>query len=323
MSGVERIRDFGRWLREVESNLSAPKAPRQALGLQDGAPVMLQRSGGSFEVTRAAKPGDRAPVYLNDDNALIANIQASPESAIYGPSAAKIEAARASPFPLEDGAYALTPKAASWDEQGAHWTLVAAPNQRIDEIRATLSSAGARPGAAFAMVDGRAIRFGASRSSPMALMAALIAIIAAIGAAISVSYGAAAIESQAQSRLTEARQALGAAETKAAAAQAQREAAAGPLKQAQIVGAALARAPSVVGRLAALSSATPDDAYLKRLSIRPEIISGEFIAPDAAALAVKIGVDPLFSSARLKGSARAEAETQQRATLDILPRSGE
>ncbi len=323
MSGVERIRDFGRWLREVESNLSAPKAPRQALGLQDGAPVMLQRSGGSFEVTRAAKTGDRAPVYLNDDNALIANIQASPESAIYGPYAAKIEAARASPFPLGDGAYALTPKAASWDEQGAHWTLVAAPKQRIDEIRATLSSAGARPGAAFAMVDGRAIRFGASRSSHMALIAALIAIIAAIGAAISVSYGAAAIESQAQSRLTDARQALGEAESKAAAAQAQREAAAGPLRQAQIVGAALARAPSVVGRLAALSSATPDDAYLKRLSIRPEIISGEFIAPDAAALAVKIGVDPLFSSARLKGSARAEAETQQRATLDILPRSGE
>lgn len=323
MSGIERIKDFGRWLREVETNLSAQKAPREALGLKDGASVMLQRSGDAFDVMRPAKPGDRAPVYLNEDSALITTVQASPESAIYGSSAAKIEAAKASPFPLEHGAYALTPATVPWDTQGAHWTLVAAPKQRIDEIRTTLAAAGARPGGAFAMAGGKVVRFSETRALRLATITALIAIVAAIGAAISVSFGASAIESQAQDRLTEARRALGAAEARAAKAQAQREVAAGPLKQAQIVGAAFARAPSVVGRLAALSAATPDEAYLKRLSIRPEIISGEFIAPDTAALAVKIGVNPLFSSARLKGSARAEAETQQRATLDILPRAGE
>ncbi len=323
MSGIERIKDFGRWLREVESNLGAPKPPREALGLHDGAPVLLQRSGDAFDVSRPAKPGDSGPLYLSKDNALIATVQAPPEAAIYGASAAKIEAAKASPFLLEDGAYALAPTSASWGAQGARWALVAAPKQRIDEIRATLTSAGARPGKAFAMVDGKAISFGGSPAPRIAMITAFVAIVAAIGAAISISYGASMIETRAQARLTEARQTLAAAEAKAAAAQTQREAAAGPLKQAQIVGAALARAPSVVGRLAALSAATPDDAYLKRLSIRPEIISGEFIAPDAAALAVNIAIDPLFSSARLKGSARAEADIQQRATLDILPRAGE
>ena len=323
MSGMERIKDFGRWLREVERNLSAPKAPREALGLQDGAPVLLQRSGAAYHTARPVKAGDKAAIYLNNDNALVANIKTPPEAAIYGQSAAKIEAAKASPFPLEDGAYALTPDPSAWDTNGANWALVAAPRQRIDEIRTTLTAAGARPDDVFAMADGKAVIFGEKQSPRLAMITGLFAVIAAIAAAISVSYGAAAIENQAQARLAEARRALGSAEAKAAAAQAQREAAASPLKQAQIVGAALARAPSVVGRLGALSAATPDDAYLKRLSIRPEIITGEFIAPDAAALAVKIGSDPLFSSARLKGSARAEAETQQRATLDILPRTGE
>lgn len=323
MSAIERIKDFGRWLREVEGNLSPTKAPREALDLHDDAPFLMQRSGGAFDVVRPAKPGDHKEIYINESNALVSKIHVSPEAAIYGPSAAKIEAAKASPFPLEDGAYSLTPDLSPWGNQGAQWTLVAAPKERIDEIRATLTAAGARPGAAFAMVDGKAVRLGQARASRLALTTILFAIVAAIAAAISVSYGVAAIESQAQAHLAEARRALGDAEAQAATAQAQREAAAGPLKQAQIVGAALARAPSVVGRLAALSAATPDDAYLKRLSIRPEIISGEFIAPDAAGLAVKIGGDPMFSSARLKGPARAEAETQQRATLDILPRPGE
>lgn len=323
MSGIERIKDFGRWLREVESNLSAPKAPREALGLQDGAPVSLQRSGEDFDVVRPTKAGESGPVYLNKNNTLVASIEVSPEAAVYGASAARIEAAKACPFPLEEGAYALAPDPSPWGQQGASWMLVAAPKQRIDEIRTTIVAAGARAGDAFAMMDGKAVMFGKARTPRLAAITGLIALAAAIGAAISVSYGAAAIENHAQARLTEARRALNAAETQAATAHAQREAAAGPLKQAQIVGAALARAPSVVGRLAALSAATPDDAYLKRLSIRPEIISGEFIAPDAAGLAVKIGTAPMFSSARLKGPARAEAETQQRATLDILPRSGE
>lgn len=323
MSGFERIRDFGRWLREVESNLRAPKAPREALGLQDGAPVLLQRSGGDFDVARPVKAGDKGRIYLNKNSTLITSIEVPPEAAIYGASAARIEAAKACPFPLEDGAHALTPDPSAWGQQGASWTLVAAPKQRIDEIRTTIAAAGARPGDVFGMVDGKAVMFEQPRAPRLAAITVLLAFTAALAAAVSVSYGAAAIETQAQTRLTEARRTLSAAEAQAATAQAQREAAAGPLKQAQIVGAALARAPSVVGRLAALSAATPDDAYLKRLSIRPEIMSGEFIAPDAAGLAVKIGIDPMFSSARLNGPARAEAGTQQRATLDILPRPGE
>lgn len=323
MSGFERIRDFLRWLREVQTNLAGPDAPREALALEEGAPVLLQRSGATYGVLRPAKPGDRAPVFLNDNSALIAEVKVLPEAAIYGVSAARIEAAKASPFPLENGAFALTPAPSAWDEAGANWTLAAAPKQRIDEIRSALTSAGARPGDAFAMVDGMAITMGDAPTPRMTLIAALVALIAALAAALSISYSASAIESAAQARLGEARRALSEAEAQATAAQAQREDAAGPLRQAQIVGAALDRAPSVVGRLAALSAATPDNAYLKRLNIRPELITGEFIAPDAAALAVRIGSAPAFASARLKGAARAEAETQQRATLDILPRVGE
>ena len=323
MSGIERIRDFLRWLGEIQANLGGSDAPRQALALDDGAPVLMQRSGATYTVARPAKPGDRGPIYLSDANILSASLKVSPEAAIYGPSAARIEAAKASPFPLEDGAFALAPDPDGWSAAGAVWTLVAAPAQRIEEVRAALSQAGARPGDAFAMAGGRALRMHAPARPRLTLIAAGLAAVAAIGAALSVHYGAASIEAAAQTRLAEARKALSEAEARAAAAQARREDAAGPLRQAQIVGAALDQAPSVVGRLGALAAATPDNAYLKRLNIRPELITGEFISPDAASLAVKIGGDPAFASARLKGAARAEAETQQRATLDILPRAGQ
>ena len=323
MSGFERIRDFGRWLREVQTNLAGSDAPREALALDGDTPVLLQRSGAVYDVSRPARPGDNRPVYLSDSSALIAKVKVTPEAALYGQSAARIEAAKASPFPLEDGAFALVPDPAGWSDTGADWTLAAAPKQRIDEIRAALTAAGARPGDAFAMSDGRAMMMRQPPAPRATIMAALVALIAAIAAAVSVAYGAAAIENAAQARLTEARRSLSEAEAQAAAAQARREDAAGPLMQAQIVGAALERAPSVVSRLAALAEATPDDAYLKRATIRPELITGEFIAPDAAALAVRIGAAPAFTSARLKGAARAEAETQQRATLDISPRAGE
>ena len=48
MSGIERIRDFVRWLREVESNLGSANAPREALGLHEGSPVVMQRDGHDF-----------------------------------------------------------------------------------------------------------------------------------------------------------------------------------------------------------------------------------------------------------------------------------
>lgn len=323
MSGFEGIRDFLRWLREIQTNLGGQDAPREALALDDGAPVLLQRSGPGYAVLRTVKPGDRAPVFLSDNSALVTTVKVAPEAAIYGASAARIEAAKASPFPLEVGAFALAPDPSGWSAAGADWTLAAAPMQRIDEIRAALTAAGARPGAAFAMTGGRALMLRDPPPPRLAIIAGVFAAVAAVAAAVSVSYGAAAIEGAAQARLAEARQALSDAEAQAATALARREDAAGPLRQAQIVGAALDRAPSVVGALGALAAATPDNAYLKRLTVRPELVSGEFIAPDAAALAVRIGADPAFASARLKGAARAEAETQQRATLDILPGAGE
>jgi len=323
MSGIELIRDFVRWLREVESNLGSANAPREALGLHDGSPIIMQHDGRDFSNHRLAKSGDKFPIYLNENSVLNTVIQVSSEVATYGPSAVRLEATKACPFPLEDGAFSLAPTRNAWTETGADWTLVAIPRQRIDDIKAKLTAVGARPGQGFALVDGEAVMLGEAPRSRSTIACGLIATVAAILAAISVNYGASEIETAAQSRLNMARIELDAAEAKAADALERRETAAGPLRQAQIVGAALDRTPSVVGRLAALSTATPDDAFLKRLNIRPDSISGEFVSPDAAALAVKIGGDPAFVSARLKGSARAEADTQQRATLDILPRSGE
>ena len=323
MSAVERIKDFGRWLRNVDANLGAAKPPKLALGVRDGAPVRMRRAGLEYEMDKPVSSGESAPIFLPNDSTLSAIIKVKPEATIYGLPAAKIEAAKASPFPLEDGAYALTASPAAWSADGAEWRLVAAPKQRIDDIRATISGAGARPGKAFAMVEGAPVFLESRRSAQPLIVTALVALLAALVAAISVSYGAASITGAAQARLADAREALAAAESEAAEAQRRREAAAGPLRQAQVVGAALDRAPSVVARLAALSSATPDIAYVKRLSIRPDLISGEFIAPDAAALAAAISADRNFASARLKGPARAEAETQQRATLDIIPGANE
>ncbi len=322
MSGIEKISDFLRWLGEVEVSLSTAKPPAKALGVQDNAPVLLQRIGSSYEVDRPAKPGDAAPIYLSADKALTTTIRVKPEAAVYGASAARLEAAKASPFPLEEGAFAVEPAPEAWTETGAEWRLTAAPKQRLDEIIATLVAAGTRPGPAFSVASSRAVMLRKSPSSRAVLISGVCVILAAVGATVSVNFGAMQIEQAARQRLAEARNALETAEIEAASALARREEAASPLRQAQIVGAALNRTPSVGTRLAALSAATPDNAFVKRLSIKPEIITGEFVSPDAAALAVKIGTDAAFSSARLKGSARSEAETQQRATLDILPGPG-
>ena len=118
MSGIERIRDFVRWLREVETNLVEAKAPLEALGMHEGSPVVMQRSGQVFINHRPAKPGDKTPIYLNENSALNTTIKVSSEAATYGPSAARLEAAKACPFPLEDGAFSLAPTRNAWTETG-------------------------------------------------------------------------------------------------------------------------------------------------------------------------------------------------------------
>jgi len=319
MSGLERIKDFLRWLGEVEASLSAPKPPSSAIGLIGDAPVSLTYSGGSYVESGAISPGKNAPFYISNDSVLSSNIHVKSEAAIYGVSAARIDASRACPFPIEPGASSLTPSPEAWRANGAEWRLVAAPKDRVDEMRAKLIAAGAKPGAAFTMIDGAPVFFSGSRRPRALIAAAAIAVVTAAMAAISITYNAAQMESAAQDRLSAARSALTEAETRAAAALTAREVAAGPLRQAQIVGAALDRAPSVADRLSALANATPDDAYLKRLMISPNLATGDFIAPDAAALATALGAAPGFKAARLKGPARAVAAGQQRATLDLTP----
>lgn len=319
MSGLERIKDFLRWLGEVEEGLSAPKPPSSAIGLIGDAPFALTYSGRRYVESGAITPGEKAPLYISSDSILSSSIHVKPEAAIYGASAARIDASRACPFPVESGASSLTPTPQPWRADGAEWRLVAAPKERVDDMRAKLIAAGAKTGAAFTMVDGAPVFFSGSRRPRALIAAAAIAFVTAALAAASITYSATRIETAAQDRLSAARSALTEAETRAVAALAAREAAAGPLRQAQIVGAALSRAPSVADRLSALANATPDDAYLKRLMISPNLATGDFIAPDAAALATALGAAPGFKAARLKGPARAVAAAQQRATLDLTP----
>ena len=120
MSGFERVKDFVRWMREVQANLGGLDAPKEALSLVDGSPMLLQRRGSDYDVLRPAGPGDKSPIYLNINSVLTTTVKVSNEASLYGASAARIEAAKASPFPLEDGAFALAPNASAWKKK--RWT---------------------------------------------------------------------------------------------------------------------------------------------------------------------------------------------------------
>lgn len=294
--------------------------PAKALGVRDGAPALLRREGDRYAVERPAKAGDAAPLLLGEDEALIVRFDVPGEAALHGRAAARIEAARRCPFPLESAAWSLTRAPEPWSD-GAPWRLAAAPQAKLDALREAVAETGAAPGRPFVMADGAAKNLapgGAAKRAPLLQAAAAVAFFAAIGAAGAVEIGATRMTDAANARLAEARAALTAAETRAAEAETAREAAAAPIRAAIAGDALFAAAPSAGSALAALTAATPDAAHMRRLAIRPDALEGEFIAPDAAALARALAAAPRFEAAALAGAARTDAATGlQRAVIRV------
>ncbi|MEM7544350.1 MAG: hypothetical protein AAF367_02345 [Pseudomonadota bacterium] len=313
-----QISDFGQWLAEVGAALSPRRAPPHALGLSDGAPVLLKRDGNGYEVERPAQRGDKAPLFLNQDNVLLATLEIKGEAMLLGRGPARIEAAKRCPFPLDQARWTLSRVPVAWTD-AAPWQFAAAPLSRIAGIEAALTAAGAKPLGAFAISGGTVLMLDGARSPRLAIASAGLAVVAAMVAAISLSADSAALTDAAEARLAAARADLTAAEEEAARAATVRETAAGPIRAAQAADTLLTAAPPVAAALAAVTKAMPDTAHARRLSIRPGQLEAEILAPDAAALARTIAADGSFSAARLKTAARVEAQTGlQRATLEIL-----
>lgn len=320
MSALKRLQDFFAWLGEVADGFAADAPPRRALGVEDGAVALLRREAGGYVAERPARPGDAAPLRLGDDDALVTRFFAPGEAAIHGRSAARIEAARRCPFPLDAAFWSLTPAPEAWTE-GAPWRLAAAPRAKLDALRQTVAATGARPGPAFALIDGAPVTLtpnGRARRAPLVAVAAFICVIAAAGAAALVETGAARIEAEAQARLDEARGALNEAEESAARAAVIREETAAPIRAALAGDALFRSAPQAGAALVALTAAAPDDAHARRLTIRPGEASGEFIAPDAAALARALTASAAFDAVTVDGAARTDADSGlQRAVLNL------
>lgn len=305
------------WLGEALS--PAPRPPARALGLEDGAPVLLVWRDGGYRAERPAGPRDRAPLRLGSEDALTGRFETAPEAALHGAAGARVEAARRCPFPLSDALWSVERAPEAWGD-GAPWRFAAAPLTKAGAVRGAVAAAGATPGAAFAMVEGAPVFL--PRSAPKAIYAAAgLALLAAVAAAASVTFAAARMEAEAESRLSDARIALAADEAAAARAAAARQAAAAPMRDAEAAAAILAAAPSVGAALIALTEAVGDDAHLRRLAIRPGVAEGEFAAPDAAALAAALTAADAFGAARLKSPARADASSGlQRAVLEVALR---
>ena len=310
---------------EVAASLSRSSPPARALSQCDGAPTLMRWSGDGYAPDRPASSGDAAPVLLADEDALTAVFTVEGDAALHGRDAARIEAARRSPFPLEGALWALERAPGAW-EGGAVWRLAAAPAARVEAMRAALVATGARPGDPFALADGAAIPVrpgGRARRGLLVPAAAICAVLAALGAMVSIELGASRMTDAAEARVAEARRTLAAAETAAAEAEQAREAASLPIRQARAADAMLKAAPAAGAALAALTDAAPDDAHVRRVAIRPEVIEGEFLSPDAAALARSLATSPAFARAEVDGAARTDAQSGlQRATLRIEPAEG-
>lgn len=318
MSIINQVRDLAVWAGEV----CAPRAdrlPRHALGMVDGQPVRLSAERGGYTQDRPAKPGDRFPIFVHTEQILAGTFSINDEAILHGSGPARIDLARRCPFPLEQAAWGLARKPTGW-QNGAPWHFAALPRTRLDAMRAKLSEAGATPTGAFAVVDGApvALTNAPLRTSRSLIAAGASATVAAVIAVASITYSTNRLEAEANARLDTARAALDEAEANAAAALAARTAASMPIEAAKAVQALLNNAPPAGAILAALTDATNDQAHVRRLRIAPGRIEGEFIAPDAAALAVALGKTAPFSSARLKTAARTDASTKlQAATLEI------
>ncbi|MEO1612875.1 MAG: hypothetical protein AAFU55_11085, partial [Pseudomonadota bacterium] len=306
------MRDFFVWFGETMAGFS-PAAPRaRAFARRYGAPAILRWRSGAYAVEREARAGDAAPILLGEDDALVVTFAVQGEAALHGREAARIEAARRCPFPLETAVWSLTRAPEPWSNDGAVWRLIAAPAAKANALREAAATDGARPGAPFSMIGGEAAPMSdgtASRRPSPTAIAAGIALIAAVGAAAAVEIGAARITEAANARLTEARRALAEAETRAAEAETARETAAAPIRAAMAGDALFAAVPSAGAALAALTAATPDEAHMRRATIRADAVEGEFIAPDVAALARALANAPAFAGASVEGAARTDAAT--------------
>ncbi len=320
MTVVHHLADLLRWALAVAGGEPAP--PRRALGLRGAEPWLMRREGDGYAPERPTRRGDAAPLLLDEERAVGARILAPVAAALRGPAAARWAAEAASPFPPGEATLGLAPAAEPWSPEGAPWLTAAAPRARLSAARAAVAAGGARPGRAFAMVEGRAVPLEPRprRALPAALLAAALCVAAAHGW---LGWRVAAAEQTAAARLAAARESLRVAETAAEARAAAAETAAAPLREAAAAAALLAAAPPAAGALEAFAAALPDASHAFRLSIAPGRIEAEIAAPDAAALAAALSAAPGFARAALADGARVDPATGlQRARLMLEPAPG-
>ncbi len=318
MNSLRHIRDLAGWAVATCGLGPTARPDATALGVVAGEAVRLRLCDGRYVVDGPVLPGARGALFIQPDQALAGTFILEGEAMLHGIGPARIELSRRCPFPLEQAAWGLMRKPEVW-VAGAPWMFAALPQSRLAALRQTVQAAGGDPGPAFTLIDGLRIDLsGAPRTPVLPLAAAGLVLIAAGAAALSISIGAQEMETAAEARLSTARSALDRAEAAAAAAATAREDAAAPIRAAAAVHEYLTTNPPAGAALVTLTAATGDEAHLRRLRVAPGRLEGEFIAPDAAALAAQLGAVPPFSAARLKTAAQTDAATGlQAATLDI------
>ncbi|MEM7270629.1 MAG: hypothetical protein AAF401_15425 [Pseudomonadota bacterium] len=312
------LRDLGRWMLEVEALLAPDRPPQKAIAMVGETPTLMAWNGADYAASGPASAGERAPVLLLSDQALTSEVSTVGEAALYGEASARIEVAKASPFPLETTKVAISPTGRAWANGGSCWRFALIPTDRLAQISAKLQAHKTRNADVFAMANGAPV-WVEKRRSRLAPAMVILTLVAMIAAAISVELGSRDIETNAKERLAIARSQLSQAEAEAEAAAQRRDALASPLRSANAAASALKAVPPAGDLLEVLTAATPDAAHAQRVSIAGLNISLDVISEDAAALARSYTDVEGLAAASLKGAARVDAGSGlQRATIEAL-----
>jgi len=297
------LADFTRWSAAVlDTALGADRPPRRALAATAEGGALLVRHGRGYAPLRPARDGDRAPMLVAPEDAVLATASAPAAAALMGGDARRFAAEAACPFAPGDAAMGLARAPLPWRDGQAAWRVAAAPRRRIAAQAERLRALGVRPGRPFALDDARAVWLGPA-PRPVGLWATL-----ALAAAL-LAFAWAAVEH----RAADAAQALEDRRLAARAALAAREAAAAggdPLWALALAAReAMAAAPDAGAALADFAAALPDEAHALRFAASPEGLRAEIAAPDAAGAVATMRAADGLARLSLDGPARIDAAT--------------
>ena len=300
---LSTLADFARWSAAVlDAALGADRPPRRALAATaEGGALLAWRDGG-YAPLRPARRGDRAPMLVAPEDAVLATASAPAAAALMGGDARRFAAEAACPFAPGDAAMGLARAPLPWRDGQAAWRVAAAPRRRIAAQAERLRALGARPGRPFALDGARAVSLGPAPRpvgawATLALAAGLLA--SAWGA---VEHRAASAAQALEDRRIAARATLAAQEAAATGGD--------PLwAMAQAAREAMTAAPDAGATLAGFAAALPDEAHALRIAASPEGLRAEIAAPDAAGAVAAMRAAAGFATLSLDGPAQIDAAT--------------